>query len=161
IARSTRAAVTHLRDLYERFGRWDLAIAAYNAGYDRVAAAMEKVARARGPMRLDDKPVEFADLAAARALPEETINYVPQIIAFALCAENRSRFGLDGPDLGAPLEMGEMAVPEGTRLRTIARAAGVSLSVLRDYNPQLLRDRVPPIGGDYLVALPESRVQRA
>ncbi len=161
IARSTRAAVTHLRDLYERFGRWDLAIAAYNAGYDRVAAAMEKVARARGPMRLDDKPVEFADLAAARALPEETINYVPQIMAFALCAENRSRFGLDAPDLGAPLEMGEIAVPEGTRLRTIARAAGVSLSVLRDYNPQLLRDRVPPVGGDYLVSLPESRVQRA
>lgn len=33
--------------------------------------------------------------------------------------------------------------------------------MLREYNPQLLRDRVPPIGGDYLVALPESRVQRA
>ncbi len=163
IVRATKAAVTHLRDLYERFGRWDLALAAYNAGYDRVASAMEKVALSRGagPARLEDRPIGFADLAAARALPEETINYVPQIVAFAICAANRSRFGLDGPELGAPLEVGEIAVPEGTRLRTLARAAGVSVAVLREYNPQLLRDRVPPVGGDYLVALPEGRVQRA
>jgi hypothetical protein len=161
IARATSAAVTHLRDLHERFGRWDLALAAYNAGYDRVAAAVEKVAQSRGPERLSDKPIGFADLAAARALPEETINYVPQIVAFALVAANRSRFGLDMPELVAPLELGEIAVPAGTRLRTIARSAGISVNVLRDYNPQLLRDRVPPLGGDYLVALPESRVQRA
>jgi soluble lytic murein transglycosylase-like protein len=161
IVRSTRAAVTHLRDLHERFGRWDLALAAYNAGYDRVSAAIEKVAAARGPARLDDKPIDFADLAGARALPEETINYVPQILAFALVAANRSRFGLDMPELTAPLDVGEIAVPAGTRLRTIARAAGISVNVLREYNPQLLRDRVPPVGGDYLVALPEARVQRA
>lgn len=166
IVRATHAAVTHLRDLYERFGRWDLALAAYNAGYDRVASAVDKLARARGVPglgagNLDDKPIEFADLAAAGALPAETINYVPQIMAFALVAANQSRFGLDLPELGAPLEMGEIAVPEGTRLRTVARAAGVSLAVLRDYNPQLLRDRVPPVGGDYLIALPEGRVQRA
>lgn len=161
IARATAAAVTHLRDLHERFGRWDLALAAYNAGYDRVGNALERVAAARGPVRLDDKPLGFSDLAAARALPEETINYVPQILAFALVAANRSRFGLDMPELTSPLDLGEIAVPAGTRLRTIARAAGISVNVLREYNPQLLRDRVPPIGGDYLVALPESRVQRA
>ena len=159
IVRATTAAVTHLRDLYERFGRWDLALAAYNAGYDRVASALERVAEDRGAQH--DKALGFADLAAARALPEETINYVPQIVAFALVAANRSRFGLDMPELTTPLEVGEIAVPAGTRLRTIARAAGVSLNVLREYNPQILRDRVPPIGGDYLVALPESRVQRA
>jgi predicted Zn-dependent peptidase len=160
IARATHAAVTHLRDLYERFGRWDLALAAYNAGYDRVASAVEKLTGGHGPDRLDAMPVTFAELAEARALPEETIQYVPQIIAFALVAANRTRFGLDGPELGAPLELGEIAVPEGTRLRTIARAAGISIAVLRDYNPQLLRDRVPPIGGDYLVTVPEGRVQR-
>lgn len=161
IARSTTAAVAHLRDLYERFGRWDLALAAYNAGYDRVVAAMEKVARSRGPAHLDDPPIEFSDVAAARALPAETANYVPQIMAFALVAANRTRFALDLPDLSSPLEFGELAVPEGTRLRTVARAAGVSIAVLRDYNPQLLRDRVPPVGGDYIVLVPESRVQRA
>lgn len=161
ISRSTHAAVTHLRDLYERFGRWDLALAAYNAGYDRVASAMERVAKARGPSLLDDKPLEFADLAAARALPEETINYVPQILAFALVAANRSRFSLDMPELVTPMEIGEIAVPAGTRLRTVARAAGISVNVLRDHNPQILRDRAPPGSSDYLIALPERSVQRA
>ncbi len=162
ILRSTEAASTHLRDLYERLGRWDLALAAYNAGYDRIASALDKLARERGPARLDDRPLGFSDIAAAKLIPEETANYVPQIMAFAIIAANRSRFGLDGPELaGAPLDIGEIAVPEGTRLRTIARAAGVSIATLRDYNPQLLRGRIPPTGGDYLVALPASRVQHA
>lgn len=161
VSRATAAAVTHLRDLYERFRRWDLALAAYNAGYDRVVGAMDKVARERGPMRLDDKPIEFADLAAARALPEETTSYVPQILAFALVAQNLAYFGLDDAELAASLDPGEIAVPEGTRLRTIARSAGISTAQLREYNPQILRDRVPPTGGDYLVTLPADRVAHA
>ena len=161
VARATAAAVTHLRDLYERFHRWDLALAAYNAGYDRVVGAMDKLARERGPMRLDDKPIEFADLAAAHALPEETTSYVPQILAFALVAQNLAHFGLDDAELAGSLDPGEIAVPEGTRLRTIARAAGISTAQLREYNPQILRDRVPPTGGDYLVTLPADRVAHA
>jgi soluble lytic murein transglycosylase-like protein/predicted Zn-dependent peptidase len=161
VARATAAAVTHLRDLYERFHRWDLALAAYNAGYDRVVNAMDKLARERGPMRLDDKPIEFADLAAARALPEETTSYVPQILAFALVAQNLAHFGLDDAELAASLDPGEIAVPEGTRLRTIARAAGISTVQLREYNPQILRDRVPPTGGDYLITVPADRVAHA
>jgi membrane-bound lytic murein transglycosylase D len=161
IGRSTAAAVTHLRDLYERLRRWDLALAAYNAGYDRVVGAMDKVARARGPVRLDDRPIGFGDLAAARLLPEETANYVPQIVAFSIVAANLAHFNLDLPELPAVLDPAELPVPEGTRLRTIARAAGISLATLRDYNPQILRDRVPPEGGDYLIHIPAERVAHA
>jgi soluble lytic murein transglycosylase-like protein/predicted Zn-dependent peptidase len=161
VSRATAAAVTHLRDLYERFHRWDLALAAYNAGYDRVVGAMDRLARERGPVRLDDKPIEFADLAAAHALPEETTSYVPQILAFALVAQNLAHFGLDDAELAASLDPGEIAVPEGTRLRTIARAAGISTVQLREYNPQILRDRVPPTGGDYLITVPSDRVAHA
>jgi peptidoglycan lytic transglycosylase D len=161
VSRATAAAVTHLRDLFERFHRWDLALAAYNAGYDRVVNAMDKLARERGPVHLDDKPIEFADLAAAHALPEETTSYVPQILAFALVAQNLAHFGLDDAELAASLDPGEIAVPEGTRLRTIARAAGISTVQLREYNPQILRDRVPPTGGDYLITIPSDRVAHA
>lgn len=161
VSRATAAAVTHLRDLYERFRRWDLALAAYNAGYDRVVGAMDRLARERGPMHLDDKPIEFSDLAAAHALPEETTSYVPQILAFALVAQNLAHFGLDDAELAASLDPGELAVPEGTRLRTIARAAGISTAQLREYNPQILRDRVPPTGGDYLITIPSDRVAHA
>src|SRR4029078_5437282 len=48
VYRATAPAVTHLRDLYERFHRWDLALAAYNAGYDRVVGAMDKGGSAQG-----------------------------------------------------------------------------------------------------------------
>lgn len=161
LARATNAAAAHLRDLYERFGRWDLALAAYNLGHEGVLRALAKVAAERDP---DERgPLGHAELAQARAVPEETADYVPKIVAFALVAANRTRFGLDLPDVAplAPLELGEVAVPAGTRLRTLARAAGVSTALLREHNPELLRDRIPPTGGDYLVALPADRVSRA
>ena len=106
IARSTTAAAAHLRDLYERFHRWDLALAAYNAGYERVVSAMEKVVASRKSTDVAEHPVELGDLAEARALAEETLNYVPQILAFALVATNRSRFGLDTPELGTAFDLG-------------------------------------------------------
>jgi membrane-bound lytic murein transglycosylase D len=163
IVRSSQAAVSHLRDLYERFGRWDLALAGYNAGYSSVVHAMEKyLGSPAAQTRRLGTPVELSELAEARLVPEETANYVPQILAFAIVAANRSRFGLDVASLApaSPLEIGEITVPQGTRLRTLARAAGMSTSSLRDYNPQLLRDRLPPSGGDCIVYVPAERVQR-
>ncbi|MFO0590254.1 MAG: transglycosylase SLT domain-containing protein [Polyangiaceae bacterium] len=160
---STRAAVSHLRDLYERFGRWDLALASYNYGYDGVIKAMERyLASPAAQSRRPGAAIELSELSEAKVIPEETSNYVPQIFAFAIVAANRSRFGLDVASLAPaePLELGEITVPAGTRLRTLARAAGMSTSSLHDYNPQLLRDRVPPSGGDVIVYVPADRVQR-
>jgi predicted Zn-dependent peptidase/soluble lytic murein transglycosylase-like protein len=158
LKRATTAAVAHLRDLYERFGRWDLSLAAYNAGVESVLRAMQRYAESRGPGF--SGTITFADLAQAKLLPEETANYVPQIVAYALVAANRARFGLDNVQADPPLQMGEIAVPEGTRLKTIARAAGIPTRLLREYNPELLRDRVPPFGGDYIINLPAERLQQ-
>lgn len=159
ITRSTTAAVAHLRDLYERFRRWDLALAAYNAGVENVLRGMQKAAESR-PKGAPATPIGFAELAQQKLLPEETMNYVPQIVAFAIVANNRARFGLDQFHPDPPLEMGEIAVPEGTRLRTIARAAGISTHMVREYNPELLRDRTPTYGGDYIIHLPGERIQQ-
>ncbi|AUX32706.1 MULTISPECIES: transglycosylase SLT domain-containing protein [Sorangium] len=161
LTRATDAATAHLRDLYERFGRWDLALAAYNFGHEGVLRALAKVAAARDPEARG--PIGLAELAQAGAVPKETADYVPQIVAFAIVAGNRARFGLDLPDVApvAPLDLGEVAVPPGTRLRTIARAAGISTAALREHNPELLRDRVPPGRADHLIALPADRVARA
>ncbi|WP_437663895.1 transglycosylase SLT domain-containing protein [Sorangium sp. So ce1182] len=161
LARATDAATAHLRDLYERFGRWDLALAAYNLGHEGVLRALSKVAATRD---LEARgPIGLAELAQAGVIPRETADYVPQIVAFAIVAANRARFGLDLPDVAPlpPLDLGEVAVPPGTRLRTIARAAGISTAVLREHNPELLRDRVPPGRVDHLVSLPADRVARA
>ncbi|MEZ4301364.1 MAG: transglycosylase SLT domain-containing protein [Polyangiaceae bacterium] len=163
VVTSSRAAVAHLRDLYDRFGRWDLALASYNMGYEGVIRSMERYLDSPASKgRKPGAPVELSELSEAKVIPEETANYVPQIMAFAIVAANRSRFGLDVASLAPaqPLDLAEISVPEGTRLRTLARAAGMSTSSLRDYNPHLLRDRVPPSGGDFLVYVPADRVQR-
>lgn len=68
VERATRAAARHLRDLHARFGDWELALAAYNAGAQAVERA---IARARSR--------DFARLA----LPAETRNYVPAVLAAA------------------------------------------------------------------------------
>ncbi len=67
--RSTRAAARYLRELYAHFGDWLLALAAYNAGEQRVADAIE-----RGGTR------DFWQLAQRRLLPEETRRYVPAVL---------------------------------------------------------------------------------
>jgi hypothetical protein len=67
--RSTRAAARYLRELHVQFGDWLLALAAYNAGEQRIAKAVE-----RGGTR------DFWQLAQQRLLPEETRRYVPAVL---------------------------------------------------------------------------------
>ena len=69
--RSTRAAARYLRELYARFDDWPLALAAYNAGEARVAAAVQ-----RGSTR------DFWRLSELRLLPLETRSYVPSVLPF-------------------------------------------------------------------------------
>ncbi len=70
VDRSTRAAARYLRDLYQQFGSWPLALAAYNAGEQRVQRAVE---RAGTP--------DFIQLSSLRLLPQETRNYVPAVLS--------------------------------------------------------------------------------
>jgi membrane-bound lytic murein transglycosylase D len=68
--RSTRAAAQYLRDLYETFGDWFLALAAYNAGEYRVLRIIERTGIK-----------DFWQMISEGLLPEETANYVPAVLA--------------------------------------------------------------------------------
>jgi hypothetical protein len=70
--KSTYAATRYLKDLYAQFGDWPLALAAYNAGEDRVQRALER-SGAR----------DFWSLSRRSALPDETRRYVPAVLAEA------------------------------------------------------------------------------
>ncbi len=67
--RSTQAAASYLKDLFVKFGDWPLALASYNAGEDRVSRAMLKTGAQ-----------DFWTLQRRRALPEETLQYVPAVL---------------------------------------------------------------------------------
>lgn len=130
---ATRAAIEHLGDLYERFGSWYLAAAAYNAGAGRVSRGIRRTGS-------DD----FWDLADARVLRAETRNYVPKLLAAATIARNAERYGFDHIEPYPPLEFDEVTVPDATSFDVLAEAAGVSESEIRDLNPQFVRLVTPP-----------------
>jgi hypothetical protein len=86
--KSTGAAARYLRDLYEQFGSWYLAAASYNCGEKRVERELRKSSYRN-----------FWQLSANRCLPNETKNYVPQMIAATIIAKNPEKFGFNnGPD---------------------------------------------------------------
>jgi len=90
--KATAAAASYLKDLYNIYGSWYLAIASYNAGEGRIRNAI-----------LRHRERNFWELAAKNALPDETMNYVPKFIAAVIVAENYSKFGFayNGPSKGA------------------------------------------------------------
>lgn len=141
--KSTRAAARHLKDLYEEFNDWYLAMAAYNAGPYRVEQALKKA-----------KATTFWQLAEKRALPKETINYVPTILAFAIIGKNPDAHGFEvEPD--APMEIERVKLQEATDLRVIAENLGIPVDSLKELNPHILRWTTPPDDSEFELVLPK------
>jgi membrane-bound lytic murein transglycosylase D len=141
--KSTRAAARHLKDLYGEFGDWYLAMAAYNAGPARVQRALDRTGADN-----------FWTLADKRALPRETMNYVPTILALAIIGKNPTKYGFDfEPE--SPLETERVPVDKATDLRVIAEAIGVPLEDLRNLNSHVLRWTTPPDDPEFELILPK------
>jgi len=130
--KATRAAARHLRDLYGEFGDWYLAIAAYNCGPGNVTKAVERTGYA-----------DFWELRSRGALPAETTNYVPIILAMTIMSKNASEYGLEGLSPDTPLEYDSMDVSASTHLNLVADLTDAPLSELMALNPALLKGVAP------------------
>jgi membrane-bound lytic murein transglycosylase D len=130
--KSTVAAAHYLKDLYQLFGSWPLAMAAYNAGERKVGRALVRA-------QADD----FWDLTDTKLLKLETKEYVPRFLAAAQIARDPARFGLAIP-AHAPVEYEEVLVTRPIHLKAAAQAAGVSYEELKVLNPELKKDLTPP-----------------
>lgn len=139
---ATKAAAAHLKDLYEEFGSWYLAAAAYNGGANRVRRGIRYTGS-------DD----FWTLSDRRYLRRETRNYVPKLIAAALIAKQPEHFGFLDITPAEPLAYEVVYVPDATSFDVIADAAGVSVEDLRELNPQVVRGVTPP-GQSYQLRVP-------
>jgi membrane-bound lytic murein transglycosylase D len=84
--KSTEAALAYLSDLYERFGSWYLAAAAYNTGENRVGRIMRAVTGS-------EKGSEEDYYAISHRLPKETRDYVPMMVAAARIAKEPQKYG--------------------------------------------------------------------
>ena len=131
--KSTDAAIAHLSDLYDEFGSWYLAAAAYNAGAGRVRRAIARTGR-------DD----YWALTRGSALRRETRDYVPKMIAASMIAKDPARYGFGAIVPEPPLEFETAEVPDATSMDVLAEAAGVEEEVMRELNPEYLRHVTPP-----------------
>jgi len=131
--KATDAAIAHLGDLYQEFGSWYLAAAAYNAGAGRINRGIQRTGS-----------TDFWDLADARVLRSETRNYVPKLIAAAIIAKNPEKYGFGDVVPLEPLEFDTVEVPDATSFDVLADAAGVSEEDIRTLNPQYPRRVTPP-----------------
>jgi membrane-bound lytic murein transglycosylase D len=142
--RSTKAAATHLRGLYKRFGDWRLAAAAYNSGSGRVRRAIDK-AGSRDFWALD--------------LPRETRNYVPLLMAAAVIAKSPETFGFQLPEPEAPIRWDEVQLKRFVHLETASGLLGPKED-LRQLNPELRRPITPPMAKNYHLKVPPGTGKR-
>ena len=129
---SARAATAYLRDLYDEFGDWYLALAAYNAGEGKIRRALRRSGK-------DD----FWGIAKTRYIRRETKNYVPAILAAVMISRHPEKYAIDiEPD--TPLVYESVEIEGAADLQVLARCAGSDLDTMKRLNPSLRRYQTPP-----------------
>ena len=134
--KATVAAANYLKTLAELFnGDWHLALASYNSGPGRVQRAIKQVGRQ-----------DFWSISAkAQALPRETREYVPMILAAIVIARNPAQYGFSFETSSAEAKPSfeTVAVSHPVDLRRVAEWAGTSLVTIHELNPELRRQTTP------------------
>ena len=140
--KSTEAAAGYLKDLYQEFGDWLLAMASYNGGRGRVRRAIQKTGHA-----------DFWELRKRRVLPRETRNYIPIILATVLIAKEPWIYGFHVvPD--DPIAHDQVVVEAPIDLRLVAQITDHPVKELIEINPGLLRWATPLNTPGFVLKLP-------
>ena len=139
--KATRAAARHLKDLYNVWGDWHLAMANYNIS-------------PRGLNRAITRAGGVKDYWAAYPyLPRETRGYVPGFIATTMINLSPEDFGFQTNYEQEPYSYETVEVDGLVSLELLAEAMGLSSEILKEYNPELLRWATPP-GSKYSLKVP-------
>ncbi|HJU29004.1 MAG TPA: transglycosylase SLT domain-containing protein [Candidatus Binataceae bacterium] len=144
--KSTRAAAEYLATLHDETGRdWRMTLVAWNngdAGVDRY-------------LRLADAPYE----RLLKRLPRRTRSLMNRFMAVALIARHADEYGLRPVSYEEPFHYRVIREPGGERLSRIASEQHVSVRLLRELNPALLKDRTPPAAESYSIRVPDNTLR--
>ena len=139
--KATEGALTYLKNLYEEFKSWSLSMAAYNAGENRVRKEVE-LQGTRNYFYLD--------------LPMETERYVYKIAAAKIILSDPGRYGygLEEKECYEPLQVDrvQIEISQPLSLLDVARAVGSYPKEIREMNPHLSENAIPP--GMHFLNLP-------
>ena len=126
--KSTHKAAIYLKQLYDRFEDWHLAMAAYNCGPSRLRNVIEREGT--------------KNFWALTSLPTETQNYVYKIMAFSIIALEPEKFGIEIP-ASTGWQFAIQVIYESRDLTSIAASYDISVRMLRRLNPELLTSKIP------------------
>lgn len=144
--KSTRAAMRHLKDLYNQLGDWYLTIAAYNCGINAVERAISRLNQSDS--------VSFWNII--HFLPRETRNYVPLFIAAVKIASNPEVYGftIEESSPAEEIRFDTYLLKEAVSLSALAKCANVPIETLKELNPELIAPFTPPDLNEYELRIP-------
>jgi membrane-bound lytic murein transglycosylase D len=141
--KSTHAAALYLKDLYNMFGSWKLALAAYNAGEGRIGRAIKR-----------SENDDFWYLKENKKIPKETQEYVPMYIAASMIASSPEDYGFYDLVYHEPLMYDEVSIKSPMDIELIALCAETTVKEIRELNPELRRWSTPPNIKEYTIRIP-------
>lgn len=134
--KSTEAAAKYLRLLHDRYNSWPLALAAYNAGDAPVQNAIRNC-----------RTKDFWTIRKKGSLPQITRAYVPKILAAIKIARDLERHDFEVPRYLPVFEYDSTYVQSPLKLQQVAKWVDVPVTQLKQLNPSLKQDRLPPDQG--------------
>ncbi|MBT8334247.1 MAG: LysM peptidoglycan-binding domain-containing protein, partial [Deltaproteobacteria bacterium] len=141
--KSTKAAVTYLKNLYDEFGDWYLAVAAYNGGPGTIRSAIRR-----------SKSNDFWKIAQKKYLRLETKRYVPKLIAAIIIAKEPEKYGFTDLKYEKPLAYDTVTVGPGLSLEAAAILADSKSKVIKSLNQELRTSKTPLNVAHYELKIP-------
>lgn len=146
--KATQAAIRYLSDLYQWFGDWHLAMAAYNRGENGIGRDLSFT-----------RATDFKLLYRRGAMPLETRHYVPKFMACVLIGENPGKYGLS-PRYESPEPYDEVQIDRALDLELAAKAAGTDKETIQRLNPHLRAWCTPPDRKGFMLRVPTGAKER-
>lgn len=146
--KSTKAAISYLKELHQLFGDWETVLAAYNCGEGRVL----RVLNTQSINYLDN----FWDLY--EKLPRETARYVPRFHATLHIIQNLKKYGLMDVHPETAVVFDTVPVSRQLQIKNIAETTGIDESVLKRLNPELRYGIIP--GDNYPFKIPQGESEQ-
>jgi len=149
VIKSTHAAAQHLKYLFGKFGNWELALAAYNAGEGRVGKAIKRA-------KAKNRPTDYWSLN----VPRETKRYVADYMAATIISKNLEKYGFADIVKEPPMDEEKVVISTDFSLQEIAQRTNISFKKLWNLNPFLIQ-AVPPMNQrEYQIYLPHKQKLR-
>jgi membrane-bound lytic murein transglycosylase D len=143
--KSSKAAASYLSDLYNEFGDWHLAVAAYNGGPGKIRGGLRRY-----------KVDNFWDLASHKYLKLETKRYVPKLIAAIIIAKDPEKYGFFNIPYQNQLQCDTLKVGPGMPLDAVALISSSTTKKIKLLNQELRQSRTPLNRSSYTINIPKS-----